>query len=405
MKPPRILPLLALVALSACRGGDAAESTATVRDSAGIQIVENRDGQWREGEGWRLSDEPVLRIGVTEGEAAYQLDGVTAALRLGDGRIAVANGGSREIRFYDARGTHLLSSGRQGGGPGEFQSIFALRRLPGDSLLVYDLSGFRLSWIDPAGRFVRSAPLAPTGTVPPRFVDRLADGSLLLSAPARRSSGGPPPSGMHRDTLQWLRMQPGGAVDSLLLTPGGESHYTVSQAGGQTSFSVLTLPFMRGVMTAAAGDRYWQGTTDAYEVVLRRADGTPERIVRRAVPPVPVKGAYLDSLLRVQTSESGAESVKGWDAVPLPDALPAFQRLLVDDGGALWVQRVAWPGAGVQPEWDVFDARGRMLGTVRMPPRFRATHVGADFVLGVGRDENDVQQVRMYRLEKPAAGK
>ncbi|HEX6041264.1 hypothetical protein, partial [Longimicrobium sp.] len=146
-----------------------------------------------------------------------------------------------------------------------------------------------------------------------------------------------------------------------------------------------------------------QGTTDAYEVVLRRADGTPERIVRRTVPPVPVKGAYMDSLRRMQADDrSGLQAL---DALPLPDALPAFQRLLVDDGGALWVQRPTWPGTGVRPEWDVFDTEGKMLGTLRLPPRFRVTQVGADFILGVGLDDDDVQQVRMYRLEKPAAGR
>ncbi|HEX6042257.1 MAG TPA: hypothetical protein VFZ20_29745, partial [Longimicrobium sp.] len=251
MKPLRILSLLALASLAACGRGDAAGDTAIVRDSAGIQIVENRDGRWREGEAWRLSDEPVLRIGVTEGDPAYQMDGVRAALRLGDGRIVVANAGSKEIRFYDARGTHLLSSGRQGGGPGEFQSLWEMRRLPGDSLLVYDLMGFRLSWIDPAGRFVRSTQLAPVGGVPPRFADRLADGSLLLSSSARQSSG-PPAAGMHRDTLRWLRMAPGGGLDSLPLTPGAESHLAI---GGSGSFTVLSMPFMRDVHTVAAGDR------------------------------------------------------------------------------------------------------------------------------------------------------
>ena len=65
------------------------------------------------------------------------------------------------------------------------------------------------------------------------------------------------------------------------------------------------------VHTAAAGNRYWQGTNDTYEIELRRTDSTPERIVRRAVEPVPVRGAYLDSLRRVQAAENGPEAAKG----------------------------------------------------------------------------------------------
>ena len=41
-----------------------------------------------------------------------------------------------------------------------------------------------------------------------------------------------------------------------------------------------------------------------------------------------------------------------------------------------------------------------MLGTVTMPAGFRATHIGADFVLGVWTDDDDVQYVRMYGLTK-----
>jgi hypothetical protein len=400
MRPIRILPiLLLLLPLAAC-GGDAARGTATVRDSAGIQVVENRGGRWGDG-GWRLSDEPTLQIGVAEGDPRYQMDRVRTALRLSDGRIVVANAGSHQIRWYDAKGQHVASAGREGGGPGEFGGLNALRTLPGDSVLAYDMTAFRLSWFDPAGRFVRSAALRPVGQVPPRFVDRFADGSLLLSSSVR-TGGGIPQSGTRRDTLLWLRAGADGVpVDSLPVTPGGEASQQIAKAGGQvTSLNDLSLPVMRIVQTAASGTRYWQGVTDAYEIVLRRADGTPERIVRRVVEPVPVRGAYLDSLRRVQVAEHGPEAGTSLDHVELPEHLPAFERLLVDDGGNLWVQRMAWPGAAVQAEWDVFDAEGQMLGTVRMPPGFRATQIGADFVLGVWTDDDGVEHVRMYGLTK-----
>jgi hypothetical protein len=400
MKSIHRLALLRLLPLAAC-GGDAAAGAATVRDSAGIQVVENRGGRWKADGGWRLSDEPTLQIGVAEGDPLYQMDRVRAALRLGDGRIVVANAGSHQLRWYDAKGKHVASAGGEGGGPGEFRGLNALRRLPGDSVLAYDMMAFRLSWFDPAGRFVRSVALQPVGQVPPRFVDRFADGSLLLSSSVR-TGGEMPKSGTRRDTLLWLRTGADGVpVDSLPVTPGGEASLQIAMAGGQIqSMNIMSLPFMRNVQTAASGDRYWQGITDAYEIVLRRADGTPERIVRRVVQPVPVRGAYLDSLRHVEVAEHGAEAGKSLDRVELPEHLPAFERLLVDDGGNLWVQHTAWPGAAVQAEWDVFDAQGQMLGTVRMPPGFRAMQIGADLVLGVWTDDDGVEYVRTYGLAK-----
>jgi hypothetical protein len=399
MRPIRLLPLLVMIPLAAC-GDGARDQGAVARDSAGIPIVESRGGQWAEGEGWRLSGEPTLQIGVAEGDSSYQMDGLRTVLRLGDGRIVAANAGNQQIRWYDAGGRLVASAGRQGGGPGEFQRLVTLRALPGDSVMAYDISSFRLSWFDPAGQFVRSVQLQPLGQVPPRFVDRFADGSLLLASSVRTMDNSPA-SGTRRDTLLFLRAGPDGVpVDSLAVTPAGEASFQFMMEGGQIKgMNVLTLPFMRNVHTATSGNRYWQGTTDAYQIVLRRADGTPERIVQRTMKPVPVRGAYLDSLRRAQVAESGPEAGKALDQVQLPQHLPAFERLLVDDGGNLWVQHTAWPGRP-PVEWDVFTAEGTMLGTVRMPAAFRATHVGANFVLGVWTDENGVEYIRMYGLTK-----
>jgi hypothetical protein len=52
--------------------------------------------------------------------------------------------------------------------------------------------------------------------------------------------------------------------------------------------------------------------------------------------------------------------------------------------------------------WSVFDASGRWLGDVALPSRFTPKEIGADYVLGIGRDADDVPHVLMYRIEKPS---
>jgi hypothetical protein len=42
-----------------------------------------------------------------------------------------------------------------------------------------------------------------------------------------------------------------------------------------------------------------------------------------------------------------------------------------------------------------------MLGDVTTPADFRITQIGDDFMLGVWRDDLDVEHVRMYELLKP----
>jgi hypothetical protein len=54
------------------------------------------------------------------------------------------------------------------------------------------------------------------------------------------------------------------------------------------------------------------------------------------------------------------------------------------------------------PRWIVFDSDGRWLGAVEVPPNGRVSEIGADYVLGVWRDELDVERVQMFELIKPA---
>jgi hypothetical protein len=51
--------------------------------------------------------------------------------------------------------------------------------------------------------------------------------------------------------------------------------------------------------------------------------------------------------------------------------------------------------------WRVFDPSGIWLGTVTLPARFNPMDIGKDYVLGLWRDEDDVEHIRIYRLRKP----
>ncbi len=48
--------------------------------------------------------------------------------------------------------------------------------------------------------------------------------------------------------------------------------------------------------------------------------------------------------------------------------------------------------------WDVFDADGRFLGEVAMPPRFTPRALLGDRIYGVARDALDVQYVVRLRV-------
>jgi hypothetical protein len=72
---------------------------------------------------------------------------------------------------------------------------------------------------------------------------------------------------------------------------------------------------------------------------------------------------------------------------------------MADPDGNLWVLAYTRPG-DERRSWTVFAPEGRALGTVETPPGLRIMEIGADYVLGVWRDDLDVEHVRMYRLDR-----
>ncbi len=61
----RYLPLSLAATLAAC-GGSSARAAASVRDSAGITIVENTAPVWGASDAWVVVDSPTVQIGGDE---------------------------------------------------------------------------------------------------------------------------------------------------------------------------------------------------------------------------------------------------------------------------------------------------------------------------------------------------
>ena len=95
-----------------------------------------------------------------------------------------------------------------------------------------------------------------------------------------------------------------------------------------------------------------------------------------------------------------ADRERELNALPYPQTMPAYGRIMVDSDGNLWVPEYR-PFGDEQPRWTVFDAEHRLLGSVETPLGFAVHEIGTDFVLGCLTDESDVQHIQLYALEKP----
>lgn len=396
---------LTTVGVVGCAERRSSPEATHVRDSAGVKIVENESPAWRPEEAWRLGDVPLREFGA--GDSLFRIGN---AIRLHDGRIIVSHNSANEIRIYSSTAQLVSRFGRDGTGPGEFQEISRLLLFGAqDSLLVFDIGQRRATVFDIQGKYVRGFVPQPLPNKMAALVDgAFADGSLLVSSV-------PPPTrdirGLVRPIKTLWRYSPEGTpVVQLAAFPGQETFFQ------ETPFGVdRRRPFFGHTSSHVAWKNhvYW-AVTDRFEINVHARDGALLSVIRIQQRARSVSAADVNEIIRrrVDTlSPAMREPVRrALSRMPAGGNVPAFgwpawsdiygSDLQVDDEGNVWVVQYFEPNAPRNAR-TIFDANGRWLGTVRLPPRFTPLHLGADVVFGKWLDSMDVEHLQLYQLIKP----
>lgn len=360
-------------------------------------IVENRDVGWNGRPRWTVDSAPRVTIGMEEGPDVYRFSGVAGVVHLPNGELAVADR-SNSIRIYNAKGVYRLTVGREGAGPGEFGVISVLRRLGNDSLIVWDFALRRITMLSVEGRVGRTV----NGPSLAGFffgVDFFPDGSLLgVYAPPfdlRHESPGrlTLPLAVLRYDIHTL------GTDTL-----GEVRGATSYVEGGTHPAVISVPFSPEPVALAVDSLVYAGSGYSYEIRTYTVTGELRRILRLARPNPAltheVIRRYVDRLTRRARGDAARRQIEEQSAkTPYPETLPAYDEIVADSAGELWVSR--YPTAAGQANlWTIFDPAGRLIGDVSTPPGFSVFEVGSDYLLGVARDSLDVERVELLGLSK-----
>jgi len=403
MRKP-VIPLLAVLAWG-CSDGDAAPDwKGVVRDSAGVQVVENpAEALWRPGEEWTLTE--ALRIGTLEGEAAYQF-GAIASLAVDDhGRLYALDQQAREVRVFDEGGRHVETLGRPGSGPGELGMALPFVFVRRDSVLVVDAMNQRVT-IFAGGDDATSFPLDFTKGIPTAWSKDPSDRLIV-----QLRGMGMPGMAAHEggDPIVFIDEQ-GALGDTVLLLPRGESF---DMTGGVPRMRIFA---PEPVWSMGEDGRIVSGKNSGYRLEVRDPDGTLRRVITRAFETQPITEgeqtrlrATLRSFMESQGAPPAAVS-QLIDQMQFADSYPAFATLVAGPWGTTWVQRVRsvesldpgtfGPEALGSPDWDVFDEDGRYLGAVRTPDGFRPLVVRGDHLYGVGVDDMEVPVVLKLEVSR-----
>lgn len=308
------------------------------------------------------------------GRAVYVLDGKPsphAVYRLHDGPLATFGG--------------------KGEGPGELRSPVDIAA-DARGIVVADIGLNRLAGYDLRGRSGNSHPIAPGrintvavilgDTLVGTFAPMIRDGKMAVGGGAITRI-----AGEHREVI-WRSTTR--VPQEMLQGAGGGPSLTV-RAPFADEDRWASLPGV-GVVTYSAGSGQLE-LRDTRGSVIRTI---PLPAVQVAVTPADRAG-WLDavvggsSLLRSQPEifeglRLAAEKLR------YPAHHPPVLALLGDPGGSVWIKRRP---ASSGEQWSLVGADGKSRGELALPARHRLLAVGAEFLVAVAPDDDDLHEVRI----------
>lgn len=347
--------------------------------------------------------ERTLRIGAIDGPPEYTFGRIGGVALFPDGRILVVDAAERVVRIYDRTGHHLLSFGRQGNGPGEFQ-LPTNPVILGDAIFVYDQQLKRVVTFNRDGshrstdRFPLDAPsldrlhaLAKNRWIGEQSPYHVLEITEVVSGDRSRDRAG----------LAELLLIQGSSADTIAeYRTGAILWYDAERA------SVVTPYTGRG--SIGGPETLWATSGDSLLILVDAVRGrirwldirseSPKLVAERNLELRPRKLdlGFLAAFDKEQRAKFPFVRRTGFIT---PEFSPYFTSALVDAHGQVWLKRAAFDSDPRTPAAYLVVPREEATFEARLPARFSLAVVGTDVLVGVTRDELDVQYVEVFRYD------
>ena len=348
---------------------------------------------------WTVDPQPSLRIAMSADVDFATVVGVT---RLPTGGVVIASALRNNVQFFDERGRHVKSIGRKGQGPGEFDGVDVLRRV-GDTLVVTDMrDAIHRFTLD--GRYVRSEQVTATNE---RLHGFFANGDRLVGLQRAEQIREGRWQQAQEDLVRITARSrvPLGRFPTQELTRASGGQLKGNVYSPRNRVAVLRDGFCAGYAGSAtfgcsdgSGRRLWTRTLD---------NASPVAVTKA------VEEAYFNEIYTVNVGSPRAmldDQVRWARArVTFAKSLGVYGAMLAARDNAVWVGPPStddWRRTNPNPlperstRWRVYSASGEATANVTLPPRFYLLEAGADHVVGVTKDEDDLEVVLVYSLRK-----
>jgi hypothetical protein len=406
--------ILTIAALVACSGEETlSRGSAVVRDSAGVEIVDNHTISAVTT--WSIAPDASLVIGGDESDAETQLYLALSATLLSNGHLAVGNSGTSQVFVFDGSGRRIADIGRRGSGPGEFSPIMRVLPSVRSGIVAEDLSVQRkLIRFDLDGGMQEETVLplhaAPkSGAMWDPVTSPLGTAFILAQAQLQSGDG----ADLRRDPAFLIRYTYGGAgPDTVATYPGAERFHADVGPRPVPGRAAIAGPRPLAPLFAATsrisggGDPWRLATGDQAlaEYHVYHDDGTLLRKVRwpaRGREPTArnlqlSRTAYADA--RPQDPMGARRALA---AMPAVARTPVFDEIRISHTGDTWVRRYPLP-TDEEAFWWIFATSGQLTASILLPTRFDLLDIGATQIVARVTDELGIERIEVWLLRPDA---
>jgi hypothetical protein len=377
-------------------------SAPTIRDSAGIRIVEHPLDARERAPRYTLDPTPITVL--DERTTDLELGKLWRPLLLSDNRIALFSDGS--VFIIGADGAVAERIGRRGAGPGEFQNGRLIRGA-GDTLVMNDLENARASIVVRGVGVTRTFSIvAQLGKVTFSPLGLAGEDTLLVGSSEGFNFRDPKSTS---NLVPWL-------VGRVVLPDATPTPFDTLPGFAVTKYlnGMVGQRYGTAGALAAWGGRILLVDIRTGSMRLRAGSGALVQLIlmpssRHATDPERVKldvERYI-SWLRTRTNVG----VIKWDTARVfnqlrgaapADTLPSFDRVLIGADGLAWFKDGGYEYADSTWGWTALHPDGTIAGRLTGTGRDRIEAFGTNAVLMRVEDEQGYTVLRVFRFSPQA---
>ena len=308
-----------------------------------------------------------LSIGEVEGDENYMFGTSITFNTDEDGNFYVSDSDNNRILKYDAKGKYLLTIGRKGQGPGEFQSLSVPRFDKDKNLYVADPINNRISFFDKNGKYLKQIQMKE------RYFDPYVNSKGFIVANKLNLSQ---EANIQKQTLIY-----GLFDDKFNLTaelyrdemelamPTGIDESALVDFVAKAFSARAFRPYVR--LTLANNDFIYLGYPEKYEINIYSPQGKIAKKITKEHEPIAVSEKDKESFSKIagesltRSSSVFTENMvkKAFQKIKYPKYKPAYQSFILMENG--WLAVIVDSLEGEYTLFDIFDQDGKYIANFK----------------------------------------